>query len=343
MRRRTHEARNRGPDEKRSSYSSYSDDGKKSRPAIPHASIWLPILSHRLGIKNKRQQELFLLAWIALILVLWFLTPLSDYCAAWILWTVPIESDVELGRKSLVTLERKFPPVVDRWEVKRIGSELVKAGSIASVDNQYGDDIFRNIPLFQWDFGVVHAPQLINAFALPGGIVRVTDSLLQVLDLTDGELAALLGHEMGHVLHRHSQKRVVKNRLLATIWEAFMHDDLDDTREESFGEAVAKGLWKSASFLGELAFSRSDEYEADEAAWDLLASTYHAKTGRKRRQYHPKSVRGLLRKLWDYQGGTGSTTWESTHPGTRDRIKVLENKWNGLSPLEKKKFEMKVY
>ena len=77
--------------------------------------------------------------------------------------------------------------------------------------------------------------QIVNAFALPGGIVRVTDSLLQNLALTDGELAALLGHEMGHILHRHSQKRAVKNKLLSTIWGAFVYED-NDGYDESFGD-----------------------------------------------------------------------------------------------------------
>ena len=276
------------------------------------------------------------MACIAVILSAWFLTPLSDYCATWVLWTVPLESDIALGRESLLSLERKYPPVADRWGVTRIGFELVKAGTNAA--SSFGHDettAFNNIHLYQWDFGVVHAPQIVNAFALPGGIVRVTDSLLQVLDLTDGELAALLGHEMGHVLHRHSQKRVVKNRFLSTIWEAFTFDDHDASTDESFGEAVAEVLWKSASFLGDMAFSRSDEYQADGAAWDLLASTYSV---RKARQYHPRSVRRLLKKLWDYQGGSGSTTWESTHPGTKDRIYALEEKWNGLTSLEKRRF-----
>ena len=209
---------------------------------------------------------------------------------------------------------------------------------------QHHDSLFGttpNIQQYEWDFSVVHAPQIVNAFTLPGGIVRVTDSLLQNLALTDGELAALLGHEMGHILHRHSQKRAVKNKLLSTIWGAFVYED-NDGYDESFGEAVAEGLWKSASYLGELAFSRADEYQADETAWDVLASTYSVSGGSSnhviRHQYHPKSVSRLLQKLWDYQGGSGTTAWESTHPGTKDRIDALKKKWNELTIAEKRKF-----
>eukprot|EP00571_Detonula_confervacea_P008107 CAMPEP_0172317908 /NCGR_PEP_ID=MMETSP1058-20130122/33254_1 /TAXON_ID=83371 /ORGANISM="Detonula confervacea, Strain CCMP 353" /LENGTH=320 /DNA_ID=CAMNT_0013032589 /DNA_START=154 /DNA_END=1113 /DNA_ORIENTATION=- len=320
MRRRTHEANNQRRPNARRTNNSYNE---RPSGSIPAASIWLPLLTQRLGIKTKRQQEVFLVACLAILLSVWFLTPFSDYCTKLILWTVPVQSDVTLGREALTSLEHKYPPVADRWGVKNIGLELVKSSIMSDSTNK--NDLFDNIQQYKWDFGVVHAPQLVNAFALPGGIVRVTDALLKNLALTNDELAALIGHEMGHVLHRHSQKRAVKNRLLSTIWEAFVYED-NDGYDESFGEAVAEGLWKSASYLGELSFSRTDEYQADDAAWDLLASTYSF--GRSSaRQYHPKSVRRLLRKLWEYQGGTGSTSWESTHPGTKDRIGALEEKW----------------
>ena len=340
-RRTTNNAYNQRPGPGRSS-------GSSSIPAA--ATIWLPLLSQRLGIKTKRQQETFLVACIAFLLAIWYLTPLADYAATAILWTVPVDSDVSLGKEALRSLQQKYPPVMDRWGVKKVGLELVNAGYWAKNSNNQNhnnDGLFDNLEQYDWDFGVVHAPQTVNAFALPGGIVRVTDALLNNLSLTNAELAALLGHEMGHVLHRHTQKRAVKNRLLSTIWEAFVYED-HDGYDESFGEAVAEGLWNGASHLGDLAFSRADEYQADGAAWDLLASTYGANDdslGHHRSssrlyydRYHPTSVRGLLRKLWDYQGGSGSTSWEMTHPGTKDRMDVLEKKWNSLSFMEKQRF-----
>ena len=69
--------------------------------------------------------------------------------------------------------------VEDRWGVKTIGRELVKAGRNAYYENKSGNNnfnsIFDNIDQYEWDFGVVHAPNLVNAFALPGGVVRVTE------------------------------------------------------------------------------------------------------------------------------------------------------------------------
>ena len=110
---------------------------------------------------------------------------------------------------------------------------------------------------YQWDFGVIDHPTMINAFALPGGFVRVTIKLLEQLDLSKGELAALLSHEMGHVLHRHSQARIIQQKVLATLYQAMVYEDGDDKRE-SFGEAIGELLLKSADWLGRQKFSRRD-------------------------------------------------------------------------------------
>ena len=165
MRRGTHENR------RRTNSNPYSQRGGST--GIPAATIWLPILSQRLGIKTKQQQELFLVACLLLILAIWFLTPLSDYIATFVLWTVPVESDVALDKEALTSLEHTYPRVVDGWGVRQIGMELIKSSSYVATNQQQQCGSFNNIQHYTWDFGVVHAP-IVNAFALPGGIVRVS-------------------------------------------------------------------------------------------------------------------------------------------------------------------------
>lgn len=253
-----------------------------------------------------------LFASIGILLGAWFLTPLADYAVDVVMYTVPIESDVELGVRSWKSMKRQYPSVRDVWGVQKIAWDLTSS-----------------LPMQQhhidWDFGVVEA-SFANAFALPGGIVRVTDGLLQQLHLSDAEIAALVGHEMGHVLHRHSQKKLMKQKLFSTILQAVVYED-NDGYEESFGEAVSEILLKGASWLGEQSFSRRDEYQADEAAWEILVAS---------KKYDPRAVAGMLSKLWSLEGGEGKTRWESTHPGTADRIQALQDKWDGLRYREKK-------
>ena len=241
---------------------------------------------------------------------IWYLTPVSDWIVKEVLVFVPIESDVDLGREAWRSMN--YPPVKDKWNVNRIGHELV-----AQLDQPQS---------LQWSFSVIHA-DFANAFALPGGIVRVTDALLNQLNLSEAELAALIGHEMGHVLHRHSQARLLKEQLISYVLRAVVYED-NDGYQESFGEAVGELLLKSATFLGKRSFSRKDEYEADATAWDLLVIS---------QQYSPKAVESLLQKLWNLSGGSGETSWESTHPGTKDRIEALKVKWDKLPTIERQR------
>lgn len=248
---------------------------------------------------------------------LWYTTPVSDWVTDTVLLFVPIESDVNLGREAWKSMD--YPVVRDRWGVDRIGQELV---------SHLPDEHQKASEGMPWDFGVIHA-DFVNAFALPGGIVRVTDTLLEQLKLSDAELAALIGHEMGHVLHRHSQARVLKDQLTSYLLQAVFYEDNDDYKE-SFGEAVGELMLKSATFLGKQSFSRKNEYEADAKAWELLGVSQH---------YSPTAVESLLRKLWSLQGGSGETSWESTHPGTADRIDALKIMWEDLPAQEQQRLK----
>mmetsp|Transcript_4602 Transcript_4602/g.8192 ORF Transcript_4602/g.8192 Transcript_4602/m.8192 type:complete len:97 (-) Transcript_4602:81-371(-) len=96
---------------------------------------------------------------------------------------------------------------------------------------------------------------------------------------------------------------------------------------------MAEGLGQGASCLGGLAFfSRGDEYQAEEAAWDLLSSTHYLLFIWTQQHHNTTKIssqvgkRRLLRKLWECQGGSGSASRESTHSGTNDGIYALEKK-----------------
>lgn len=280
-----------------------------------------PLFFRRLGLQNRRQ-ELLLIVLVVGSVAAWFLTPLPDHIAGHILNSIPIEADVDLGREAMYSLADKYPEVSDRWGVERVGREIVSALNARGgyYDSAASPPPWRDtVDRHRWSFGVVRA-DFANAFALPGGIVRVTDSLLRQIKPTEGELAALLGHEMGHVLRRHSQRREVKQNLATTVLRALTYED-HDGYDETFGEAVGEIMLKGAAWLGEKGFSRRDEYEADEAAWDILVET---------ETFDPRSVAAMLGKLWSLEGGSGKTRWESTHPGTADRIKALQEKWDGL-------------
>jgi Zn-dependent protease with chaperone function len=275
-----------------------------------------------------------------------------------VLEQIPVSADIELGQQAVA--EFPYPTVYQaRWTplVRQVGNELVRTrqrqqSSSSSSSSRQQQQHDRNQDFsYQWDFGVVHTT-LVNAFALPGGVVRVTDALLELLQPTTGELAALLGHEMGHVVSRHSQARMIQQQLLQYLLSALLYEDGDDDRE-TFGQAVGELLTKSAAWLGQQRFSRRDEYQADAVSWELLVDESNV--------YNPQSLHSILTKLWNLEqdavGGDKSpkdskasttawdrdlmasvTAWSRTHPATEDRLAALDDKWNNqLSSKERRR------
>jgi len=251
---------------------------------------------------------------------------------------VPLQADVEMGQRALLELKTTTSSttstrdVYDRhWTplIQSIGWELVDvakttAGSVLPYDDA------RILDDYVWDFGILQEEKedgTVNAFCLPGGIIRITLPLLRQLQLTNGELAALIGHEMGHALHRHAQARKLQQRVVEYVLQAILYDDKDDD-QESFGQAVGELLIQSVDWLGKQSFSRRDEYQADETSWDLL---YHSQ------RYDPRALQSLLTKLWNLHNKQGGrTSWDSTHPGTLDRIDFLNDKYQSLTNSEKR-------
>ena len=143
-----------------------------------------------------------------------------------------------------------------------------------------------------------------NAFALPGGQVLVTSTLLAQAG-SENELAFVLGHELGHVAGR-DPLRALGRSLLGTLVLAAL----------SGGEG--SGLAASAAALGELSFSRAQERAADRFALTLVAAEYG----------HVAGATDFLRRLPDAAAdprvATRAAGWLATHPRSADRVAELE-------------------
>jgi Zn-dependent protease with chaperone function len=96
-----------------------------------------------------------------------------------------------------------------------------------------------------------------NAFALPGGTIVFTDAMVKLLDDRDDTLVGVFGHELGHVRHRHGMRALVQVGLLTAATSVALGDFSD---------------WLAAApaLLGQLAYSRAAEREADAEAVRLL-------------------------------------------------------------------------
>ena len=175
--------------------------------------------------------------------------------------------------------------------VDRLGDELVRASVASQTD-------------WQFDFHLLADRETINAFALPGGQVFITWALYSRFE-TEGQLAGVLGHEIGHVVARHSAQRIAKSRLTQGLTGAVA------VASESAGSA------QIAAVLGQLLnmrYGREDELQSDELGAQVMADA----------GYDPRSMVAVMGILAEASGGARGPEFFSTHPNPENRIGRIE-------------------
>jgi predicted Zn-dependent protease len=162
-------------------------------------------------------------------------------------------------------------------------------------------------PQLPWEFHVVD-DAAVNAFAIPGGFIYVTRGLMTSIN-TEAELANVIGHEIGHVTHRHSVQQISKAQLaqLGLGIGSIISSDI-----ARFGQLASAGL--SILFLK---YGRDAEYQADVAGFRYaLKENYDVREA-------PKVFQTLSR-ISQVSGGGKLPEWLSTHPNPENRIERLE-------------------
>jgi predicted Zn-dependent protease len=158
---------------------------------------------------------------------------------------------------------------------------------------------------WEYDFHLLADPQTVNAFALPGGQIFITDALLRRLE-TEGQLAGVLGHEVGHVVARHSAQRMAKDQLTQGITGAVL--------VASGGGGGEAQLAMMIGNMVNMKYGREDELESDE-----LGVRFMSEAG-----YDPRALIGVMRILQEASGGAAPPEFFSTHPSTPNRVATIE-------------------
>lgn len=169
--------------------------------------------------------------------------------------------------------------------------------------------------IWPFTFTLLEDDNVINAFALPGGNTFITEALYNRLE-TEGQLAGVFGHEIGHVVHRHGAQRIAKQELTQGLTGAAV---------------IAGGNQQSAQFaamLGNLInmkYGRGDELESDMYGVEIMA-----KAG-----YDPRSMVRVMEILAESSGGARQPEFASTHPNPENRIQRIRDKIKELYPDER--------
>ncbi len=162
------------------------------------------------------------------------------------------------------------------------------------------NSIARETP-YKYEFHLLRDDQTINAFALPGGQIFITYALFSKLENED-QLAGILGHEIGHVLGRHSAERIAETEFWRTI---------------SMGASVGADAGGLVNGIGQqtlLKNGRGDELESDDLGVMMMM-----KSG-----YDPYQMIGVMEILKAAAGPDRVPEFQSTHPDPDNRIEKIK-------------------
>jgi len=170
--------------------------------------------------------------------------------------------------------------------VERIGAKLARESLAAKSP-------------YKFSFHVLADRRTVNAFALPGGPVFITEGLLSQLR-TEGELAGVLGHEVGHVIARHSSERLAKQQLTQGLISAVVVGS---------GDYTSAQIAQVAGNMINMRYGREDELEADALGLQIAFEA----------GYDPRAMAGVMEVLANASGGSRQPEFASTHPAPENR------------------------
>ncbi len=222
-----------------------------------------------------------------------------------------LEEERKIGREAYEEVIAEIPLVEDPDIVNYV-RDLAKKLEV------YVDD-----KPFPFRIYVADLPDM-NAFAIPGGYIFMFRGMMTSLE-SEGELAGVLAHEMGHVWRRHLARRIQKSTPvnIASLAGMLAGLLLGGTVSPALGQAVTLGSM-AGGVHKQLAFSREDEQEADWAAFKTITAA----------GYPPKEMEKSFHRIWkmeQYLGGN-VPVYLRTHPTSPQRIENMSNMarlWKG--------------
>jgi predicted Zn-dependent protease len=218
------------------------------------------------------------------------------------------QDEVALGLQSAPQMAREFgglhADAAARRYVEDIGARVV-AGSDA-----------KGSP-YPFAFHLLADTETVNAFALPGGPVFVTAGLFRRLD-SEAQLAAVLAHEVGHVVHRHSAEHLAKQQFTQMLVGAAAVAGSDDPSGGRQAAAIA-------ALVGDvinLRFSRKDELEADRSGVRYLGEA----------GIDPRALAAVMEVLKQAGGASRQPEFLQTHPDPGNRLVEIQAEIGRLYP-----------
>ena len=224
-------------------------------------------------------------------------------------------SSQDLDRMAAQSYAKLQADSAKKGALNRDHALLARVRAVAArIEPQTG--VFRpDAPGWNWEVNVISSPEL-NAFCMPGGKIMFYSGLVQKLDLSDDEIAVVMGHEIAHALREQSREQV--SQAIAARAAIDLSAALLGLGQNSAG--LADTVYKS---LVATRFSRTDESEADRIGLELTA----------RAGYDPRAGLTLWRKMMRANSDGGPPEFLSDHPADANRVRQIEALLPNVMPL----------
>jgi len=228
----------------------------------------------------------------------------SDETQAWNFITSTEHDPVLIGQESEMTIGKN----TDRQmrQTYRVSTDRKRNQRIDAIGQRLA--VHSKRKNLKYTF-TVFDDELVNAFAAPGGYVYITTGILKRLKSED-EIAGVLGHEIGHVVHRHSLK-ALQRRMIAQFGLQVVASQLGDTGALS-GALMLKASHLSANLLL-LKNSRVNELQADSEGVSVMHLA----------GYKPQGMIDIQTMLLTLSKGKNPPAIISTHPPSQERIDAI--------------------
>lgn len=208
-----------------------------------------------------------------------------------------MEEEAAIGLQSAPEMAEQHgghhPDQKKQQYVDMVGQRLVKN----TIANKSG---------YPFDFHLLADEQTVNAFALPGGQCFITAALLSRLKNED-QLAGVMGHEIGHVIHRHGAERFASQGFIQGLIQSVM-----------LGSGGDGSVAQVANMVGQytsMKYGRDQELESDDFGVRLMLEA----------GYNPEHLIGVMDILEEASGGGSRVPeFQSTHPSPENRREMIK-------------------
>ncbi|MBT8395231.1 MAG: M48 family metalloprotease [Flavobacteriaceae bacterium] len=212
------------------------------------------------------------------------------------------------GRKQTITMTTDQEIAIGLQNAPQMAQQhggLHPDAELQALVDQVGNTLVRSSIAqetpYKYEFHLLADPKTINAFALPGGQIFITYALLAKLENED-QLAGVLGHEIGHVLGKHSAERIGETEFWRTV---------------STGASVGADMGGLVGGIGQqtlLTNGRDDELESDDLGVRFMIKA----------DYNPEEMIGVMQILKAAAGPNRVPEFQSTHPDPDNRIEKIQ-------------------